>query len=196
MFGAEFAPQRRVLDGVRAFMRERRTPPGFPPVLLRQPSINLYCRVAIPMVLGDSVNAVWELGQLIHVVGMFFEQLQKRFGWNRVQFLTVALHAEANDDLFTQFVELLASEINRARLAPGPGILFHVSLLAFSVTPYETRDKLPRSVRAKGHAAPATPPRGAVPHKTAERQVELLIQPPAAPRNRAPAVRGDRVQCR
>src|SRR6266853_528564 len=74
MFGPEFAPQRRVLDGVRAFMRERRTPPGFPPVLLRQPSINLYCRVAIPMVLGDSVNAVWELGQLIHVVGMFFEQ--------------------------------------------------------------------------------------------------------------------------
>src|SRR5216684_8925900 len=94
-------------------------------MLLGQPGIDLYDRLTVPIILSDPVNAFWQLGQLIHVVGMFFEQLQEGFGWNRVQFLTVALHAEAHDYPFTQFVELLASEINRARLAPARGALSH-----------------------------------------------------------------------
>src|SRR6266851_4919425 len=40
-----------------------------------------------------------------------------------------------------------------------------VSLLAFSVTPYETRDMPPRSVRVKDRAVPSARPRGAVRHK-------------------------------
>jgi hypothetical protein len=47
--------------------------------------------------------AVRQVGRLIDVVDVFFEQLQEGFGWNRCQFLPVALHAEGRDDLSTQF---------------------------------------------------------------------------------------------
>jgi hypothetical protein len=71
---------------------------------------------------------------LIDVVGVLFEQLQQGFGRNRVQFLPVARHAEAHDDLFTLVVELVARVINRARLTLRRGTLFHGHLRFLSIS--------------------------------------------------------------
>ena len=71
---------------------------------------------------------------MIDVVRVFFEQLQERFGRNRCQFLPVALHAEGHDDLFTQFVELVARVLDRARLTLRRGALFHGHLRFLSIS--------------------------------------------------------------
>ena len=58
-----------------------------------------------------------------------------RSGWNRIQFLPVARHAEVHDDLFAQVVELVARITDGARLTLRRGALFdgHLRFLSISL---------------------------------------------------------------
>jgi hypothetical protein len=111
-------PKWCVLNGMRTFVRDSCALADLTPVLLRQFSRDLHVRLAIPVVQGDTLYAFWQLGKLIDVVSVLFEQLQQCLGGYWIQFLAITVHAELKDDLFAQGIQLLTGEILRLRLAP------------------------------------------------------------------------------
>jgi hypothetical protein len=68
---------------------------GSPASFARSAAPRSHGWLAVP-ILRDPVCAVRPVDRLIAIVGVFFQQLQESFGWNRCQFLPVALQAEAH----------------------------------------------------------------------------------------------------